>query len=230
MKIPSQVLVDRFLRNEISHQYKLNAYEKLILFFLASYMGRKKYCNPSFIRLAIDCSLSSDSVKRYIPAIEKKGLINVERRRGINNKYSFTEKLGAISTQCSEHLVAISTENQVLLASGVGANSPTNNSNNITNNINRSLKMTRNNKHGKKKDIPFPDDMTINDSHKEMARKFGLDVDSEFIKFKENHLSKGNEFKRWDMAFNTWLRRAYEYSQRKVKPATASFMEGAGRE
>lgn len=58
----SQIIIDRFLRSESSYQYSLHAYEKLILFFLASYMGKKSTCYPSFKSLALACNLSVASI------------------------------------------------------------------------------------------------------------------------------------------------------------------------
>jgi len=134
----SQILVDRFLRNEISHQYQLHVHEKLILVFLASYMGKKSMCYPSVKTLAINCSLSVDSIKRGIRSLEKKGLIGVSRFTGSNNHYILNlpniNQPTSDSTECTQHLEANSSlprclqrQEEVLIAIGDGAVSTVNN-------------------------------------------------------------------------------------------------------
>jgi hypothetical protein len=224
--IQAQILIDRFLRNEISQQYKLNAYEKLILFFLASYMGVKSVCYPSYPTLAIECSISVDTVKRSIQSLENRLLIKIVRAKGKNNYYSFTELIidpvGAHSTQCSEHLGANSSDHQVLTATRVGADSPPNN---IINNIKEctsviSLKERQANKSTKTNKSSFPEAMEIGDIHRAIAIQSDLDVEAEYIHFKEHHLSKGSKFLRWDMAFNTWLRNAAKFTKKKSNSTT----------
>lgn len=130
----SQIVIDRFLRNKFSHHYNLHAYEKLILFFLASYMGNKSICYPSLKSLAIDCNLSIDSIKRHIKSLEKKELIKVTRVFGRNNQYTFNlkliEQLSADSAGCPQHLGANSATHQGLLALSPGADSSSNNKSN----------------------------------------------------------------------------------------------------
>lgn len=132
----SQIRVDRFLRSKLSHQYDLHAYEKLLLFILASYMGEKSMCYPSLNLLASECSISTDSVKRHINLLEKKKLIKVVRNIGRNNSYILSlpslEKPSADSTWCSKHLDANSTTYPERTAPTPGADSPPNN---ISNNI-----------------------------------------------------------------------------------------------
>lgn len=130
----SQIVVDRFLRNEISNQYDLHAYEKLIMFFLASYMGSNSNCYPSLKLLAINCSVSVDSIKRGIKSLEEKKLIKVTRNAGRSNHYSFNlsnrTPPSADSTQCPQHLDANSTISLVPTAPGGSAHSTPNNINN----------------------------------------------------------------------------------------------------
>jgi hypothetical protein len=231
--MPSQILVDRFLRGEISQQYNLTAHEKLLLFFLASYMGSKSQCHPSFKSLAVDCSLSVDSVKRGIKSLDGKTLINVSRHMGKNNRYTFNspifEKLGADSTRCSQHPDADSTTHQVHTAPTPGAHSTPNN---ISNNIRECTSGIDPKKHGtnpptrKNKSSSFPESMRPNESHRTMAGQWGLAVEDEFQHFKEHHLAKGNKFSRWDMAFNTWLRNARKFTSKNSRTETVNPMTG----
>lgn len=140
----SQITIDRFLRNRNIYKYKLHAHEKLILFFLASYMGAKSICYPSITSLAKDCSLSIDSIKRAIKLLEKKELLKVTRIAGSNNQYTLNlkiiEQLSANSTECSQLLDADTATPQGLLALPPNADSTPNNN---INNFNKSTSINQ---------------------------------------------------------------------------------------
>ncbi|KTD37597.1 hypothetical protein Lmor_0460 [Legionella moravica] len=131
----SQITIDRFLRHRKSGDYNLHAHEKLVMFFLASYMGKKSSCYPSIPSLANDCSLSVDSIKRAIKALENKGLLKITRILGRNNQYAFNlniiEQPSAMSTQCPQHPDAGSTYLQVQKALPLSAKGTSNNNSNI---------------------------------------------------------------------------------------------------
>lgn len=130
----SQIIIDRFLRSEHSHQYRMHSHEKLILFFLASYMGQKSTCYPSIKLLAIDCNLSIDSIKRSIKSLASKELIKVLRVSGYSNRYTFNLSIinQTYATQCSQLLDANSHPPGMPIATPPSADST---SNNITNHI-----------------------------------------------------------------------------------------------
>jgi len=140
----AQVLIDRFLRSDISNELQLTAYERLILFFLASYMGRKKSCFPSIKALSMNCSFSTSTAIRTIGLLESKELISVTRSTGKSNHYSFKGQImnlsNEIKTSCTETPVADS--NSYQLHTGTPPVSESN-TNNINNNINESTSNTR---------------------------------------------------------------------------------------
>ena len=70
-------------------------------------------------------------------------------------------------------------------------------------------------KQSRKSKSAFSEEIEITDSHKTIAIQAGLNVEAEYTHFKEHHLSKGSEFARWDIAFNTWLRNAAKFSRNK---------------
>ncbi|HAT1995466.1 TPA: helix-turn-helix domain-containing protein [Legionella pneumophila] len=133
----SQITIDRFLRHRKSGEYNLHAHEKLVMFFLASYMGKKSSCFPSIPSLATDCSLSVDSIKRAIKALENKRLLKITRISGRSNQYAFNlniiEQPSAIATQCSQHPDADSTSLQAQKALPLSAKGTTNNNSNSIN-------------------------------------------------------------------------------------------------
>lgn len=234
-QIPSQVLADRFLRSEASIPFNLNAYERVLLFILASYAGGKINCFPSHQSLSTYCGMSVDSVKRYTKSLKGKELITIIRVNGCNNTYQLNIPIvepNAKSTGCSQPPPADSTTHPGLTATSPGADSPTNN---ISNNINQSTsfghtnKMTKNHPL-KKREHTLPEDMKINDRHRELASELNLNVESEFNHFKEHHLAKGSVYTRWDMAFCTWLRNASKFSSKKSTRLASDYMQGVGYE
>lgn len=91
-----QIIIDRFLRSEKSKTYKLSAYEKIILFILASYMGNKNTCWPSYKSLEIECSLSKRTLIRNIKLLEEKNILKVIRNKDCNNIYEFYPQVVSI--------------------------------------------------------------------------------------------------------------------------------------
>jgi len=215
--IQAQITIDRFLRSSLSTQYKLNVYERMLLVMLASYTSSKSDCFPSHLSLATYCGMSIDSVKSYTKTLEGKGLIKISRYFGKNNHYQLFIP-SADSTQCSQHPVPVAPPTQCSQLLVPGADSTTNN---ISNNIREctsgiSLKKRQANKPTKTNKSSFPEKMEIGESHRTIATQSGLDVEAEFIHFREYHLSRGAKFSRWDMAFNTWLRNATKFTKKNL--------------
>jgi hypothetical protein len=78
---------------------------------------------------------------------------------------------------------------------------------------NREVKEDRTERIARKR--AFPDDFTPNDSNRNWATKLGIDINAALEEFREFHQSKGNRFIDWHLAFNTWLRRAAQFSYGK---------------
>jgi hypothetical protein len=92
---------------------------------LASYMGKKSTCYPSFISLGKDCRLHKNSLIRYTKKLEEKGLLKIVREYEKNNIYSFTN---LILSGLSQRPGSLSQRPQV-----VSHRDPNNKSNNINN-------------------------------------------------------------------------------------------------
>lgn len=111
-KMPMQIIIDRFLRSEKSKEYKLNIYEKFILTMLASYMGDKLNCWPSFETLKEECSISKNTLLRNIKSLENKKLLKVSRYKNINNEYEFENIIQEIALGSGYQLPASACERQ----------------------------------------------------------------------------------------------------------------------
>jgi hypothetical protein len=69
----------------------------------------------------------------------------------------------------------------------------------------------------RKPETEWPEGFMFNDKHKSIADGLGLNVNTEFIKFKDKALGKGWMYKDWDAGFRTWLNNAYEFKQERMK-------------
>lgn len=113
----SQVIIDRFLNSANIQSYKLSANEKLVLYVLASMMGNKSTCWPSYSTLEIKCSLSSRTIMRNIKLLESKNIIDVVRSKNGNNIYKFYPQVVSISHPGVTHShggVSISHTNNII--------------------------------------------------------------------------------------------------------------------
>ena len=57
--------------------------------------------------------------------------------------------------------------------------------------------------------VELPADWIPTANHAELAIKRGRNLSEEAEAFRAYHLARGNKFKSWDQAFNSWLRNAY---------------------
>src|SRR5574343_53033 len=117
-------------------EQRLPSLQKLVLLMLANRTNHDTgECFPSHARLAEECGMSKDSVKRSLQALEDRGLIEIRRQtsHGVNlpNTYRLNmHRVGADSTQgrCCEPpgVGADSTQGRCCEPPGVGADSPPN--------------------------------------------------------------------------------------------------------
>jgi len=92
-KIPMQIIAEHFLRSKESKKYNLTTQEKLLLFFLSSYCGKKGICFPSYKKLMEDISCNKNTVSKSLLKLESLGLIKIERNHRKNNIYTINVSL-----------------------------------------------------------------------------------------------------------------------------------------
>jgi hypothetical protein len=61
----------------------------------------------------------------------------------------------------------------------------------------------------------MPEAFTPNDSHRKLASELGVNLEECFVAFADFHASKGNKFKNWDLALNTWLRNEVKFARNR---------------
>jgi hypothetical protein len=78
------------------------------------------------------------------------------------------------------------------------------------------------------KETELADDYSPKETHFELAKQLNVNVNAELLKFSDYHKSRGNKFKSWDFAFNTWLRNASDFKRPNVStPAFDGRLRGA---
>ena len=68
----------------------------------------------------------------------------------------------------------------------------------------------------------IPEGFRPNAHHRSLALQLGIDLDEAFATFLDHHASKGNRFKSWDRALNTWLRRERQFARQR--PTDSQFV------
>lgn len=89
-----QIIIEKFLRNAKSHEYKLKPIDRLLLFIIASYMGKKTTCHPGYSALMRDLGINdrtalSDSLQKLVNT----NLLSYQKRIGQSNVYTFNLEL-----------------------------------------------------------------------------------------------------------------------------------------
>lgn len=105
-------------------EQELPALQKLVLLMLANCSNHHTgQCNPSHERLAKECGMSRDSVKRAIAELSEKGLLEIHRKTkdGVNLPNQYVLRVGSSVGGVG----ADSTEGRVSQHRGVGADSTT---------------------------------------------------------------------------------------------------------
>lgn len=84
-----QIIIEKFLRSAKSHELHLTANQRIVLFILSTYMGKKKKCWPSLESLILDCGIPKRTLIRVIQSLEKLELLIIIRSINKNNIYEF---------------------------------------------------------------------------------------------------------------------------------------------
>lgn len=74
----------------------------------------------------------------------------------------------------------------------------------------------------------IPDDFKPTNHHRDIAISQNINLDNEFVKFRDYCLANGKKYIDWDAAFNNWLRNSYKY-QRASPNNKPNFMTLAER-
>jgi uncharacterized protein YdaU (DUF1376 family) len=90
------------------------------------------------------------------------------------------------------------------------------------------IEETKPKKKVEKKETQLDDDYFASPTHFELADELKINLNTELLKFKDYHKSKGSKFKDWDAALRTWLRNAADFKRPSVnKPVFDGRLRGA---
>ena len=70
-----------------------------------------------------------------------------------------------------------------------------------------------------KRACQLPDNFKPNEHHRDIALNENINLDTEFIKFKDYCLANGKKYIDWNAAFNNWLRNAGGYKKSNKTPS-----------
>ena len=59
----------------------------------------------------------------------------------------------------------------------------------------------------------LPKDFQPNEQHQRLAKELGVDLQNCFASFCDHHAAKGNTFRDWNRALNTWLRNEIKFNR-----------------
>lgn len=209
---------------------------KLVTIVLANYTNENGQCWPSFETIAKKTSLSRRSVISQIAYLEKNGILKkIKRHDSASNIYELnlntSENISPVTHQKGSENISppseISSPEVVKpfhhLVNDVHQGSepvspPLVNVLHPNHQLNHQRNIYRNIEREKKRGCTLPEDFTLTEKHRALAKKYNiLDVDEQFEHFRDYHLSRGTVFKSWDAGFRTWLHRAASFTPKQKK-------------
>lgn len=200
-----------------------NPLRKLVLIKLADNANDKGECWPSYQHIADHCECSKSAVRSHIDALIEMGFLIKENRLGVNNGKGNTSNIYYLDLSCPvpPESIAPMLSKSIAMPKG-GSPMPSKSTPPMPSESTRTshsfepVKEPKDNaQRVKPKNIFLPDDFKPSDQHAVLAAELNLDLDAEFLKFVDYHLSKASKFAAWDYALNNWLRTAASYQHSK---------------
>lgn len=211
-----------------------NPLRKLVLIKLADNANDNGECFPSHNTIAKACEISRSSVQAHIEALIKMGVVKKINRKknekeNTSNLYILTipaDGIGGIP----EDNTPIPTDNRGVPAGGIGGIPTDEQEPIIIESVNEPIiePIIAEKPQKPKRACQLPDDFKPNDHHQEIAQAENINLESEFIKFKDYCLATGKKYIDWDAGFNNWLRNAGKFSKQKT-PQKQPFMTRSER-
>lgn len=171
-----------------------------------------------------------DTVYRALKILSDKGLINY-RKHGEKDCISLTQKGKEWNSEINPRVGNESEQTRKNIRDNSEID-PTYKNTNINNtkisNIKKINKKDLAQSEKPKRACQLPDDFKPNDHHQEIAQAENINLESEFIKFKDYCLANGKKYIDWNAGFNNWLRNAGKFSKQK-KPQKQPFMTRSER-
>lgn len=164
---------------------------KVILLALADWADGDGVAYPGQKSLARKTSISERTLRRHLQTLEEMGLIE-RRRRSLDNGNRTSDEyrlLAQPANLAGSQPANLGGDNRPTVA---GTGEPS-----VEPPVTTTARARR-----------MPADLAWNNAHSLKATARRLDIEVEFEKFKDYHLSKGSTFVDWDRAFHYWLSNA----------------------
>lgn len=173
---------------------------KLVLLVLADHADDQGFCFPGIATISRRASVSERTAMRVLARLEESGHIARSRRHLVNGNRTSNGYL-LTPDQATEWQVT-NEGDQPPTVSPTGEPS-------VEPPVTTTARARQ-----------LPPGFSWNNGHSIKALGRGVDVEVEFAKFTDYHLSKGSKFVDWDRAFHTWLNNA--------RPEPGPGRQGAG--
>lgn len=175
--------------------------KKLILVVLADYADDSGYSFPGADKIASRSSISKRTLTRALAELEEDGYLVRERRNLVNgNRTSDGYRLTPSGTDSPAPQETRRQNGALTRRQNEGDKTPT-----VASTGEPSVEPPVNTT---QRASQMPHGMTWGNEHSMKAHAKGVDVEVEFAKFTDYHLSKGSKFVDWSRAFHTWLNNA----------------------
>lgn len=167
---------------------------KLVLLVLADHADDKGFCFPSTATIARRASVSERTLSRVLAKLEEQGYLARSRRHLANGNRTSDGYL-LTPDQATDWQVdqppSVHDQPPTVAATGEPPVEPP---------VTTQGRTTR--------QTQMPSGLRWNNGHALKAMARGVDVEVEFAKFVDYHLSHASKFADWDRAFHTWLNNA----------------------
>lgn len=167
---------------------------KLVLLVLADHADDQGFCFPSTMTIARRASVSERTLSRVLAKLEDSGYIARSRRHLANGNRTSDGYLLTPDQATDWQLdqpPSVHDQTPTVAATGEPSVEPS-----VTTAA-RGPRQTQ-----------LPGDLAWNNGHALKAMARHVDVEVEFAKFVDYHLSRASKFADWDRAFHTWLNNA----------------------
>ncbi|HET9680331.1 MAG TPA: hypothetical protein VFP95_07215 [Gammaproteobacteria bacterium] len=197
----------------------------------ALYTWRDKNTNVAQVyrfQIADRCGYSDRTISEHTTKLQALGWLKKigEGGRGVQSKYQVTvPELGTVSD--SKTVPEVGTvPDPALKRFPIRRKNGSRTENTLQNNYRLSTDLegaTAPPPKKQKRKQQLPEGFSPTQKHQELATSLGVDLSQEFEQFKDYHGAKGTTMLNWDLAFNTWLRRANKFQRGNSNAASKQF-------
>jgi len=214
-----------FLRN-FGLKYKLNSAHRVVLNAISWRIGKNEFSFASQKKLSDECGYTENYTQKIISQLIKMGLIHVDKNTSDNRRNNYLlnkDIISPVKTAEQKCGTVIKTDdelkdkNKKIYSKNTNTNvgvidKNTNSIEGVSQPIYINTRFNKKQRERKQKNPATKMDRkyTYHKGHDQQASDLNLDIESEYFKFVNHHLSKGTKSYNWHAEFNKWLMRGKE--------------------